>query len=158
VNGYHAMKAAGLPTNTTQVATPSGGLHLYYRVPPAVHTKSAFGGALEKAFGPGLDTRGDGGYVIVPPSIAANGKAYRWSNDLKITDALPVPAHLLCFITKPQRNGRGSKLTDAVTKIATATPGHRHGELNLQSYLVGQAVGAGRIDEKEARPALIEAG
>jgi hypothetical protein len=49
-------------------------------------------------------------------------------------------------------------LAEAVKKIAAAAPGHRHGELNKQAYGIGKAIAAGRIDEAEARAALIEAG
>jgi hypothetical protein len=168
VNGYAALLAAGLPQNTAQVATPSGGLHLYYRAPAGTKIKSATGGALEKQFGPGLDTRGEGGFVIVPPSVSADGKTYRWNNDFKIADRLPVPEHLLKFITKGGKqpakgNGHSGEpltgsLTEAVKKIAEASSGHRHGELNKQAFLIGQLVAAGRIDEDQARAALIEAG
>lgn len=32
-----------------------------------------------RRLGPQLDTRGDGGYVVAPPSIHPNGHAYRWA-------------------------------------------------------------------------------
>ena len=52
---------------TRTVITPSGGRHLYFHgsLPSTV-------GKL----GPGLDTRGRGGYVLVPPSVI-DGREYR---------------------------------------------------------------------------------
>lgn len=161
VNGYAALHAATLPQNTPQVATPSGGLHLYYRQPAGVKVKSATGGVLEKQFGPGLDTRGEGEFVIVPPSVNADGKTYRWNSDFKIADALPVPEHLLKYIAKTKSNGHAPlnrSLSEAVKKIAEASSGHRHGELNKQTFLIGQLVSAGLLDDATARATLIEAG
>lgn len=65
------------PTRT--VWTPSGGRHLYYR------------GSLKtsvRKFGPGVDTRGQDSYVLVPPSVI-NGKEYR--RDVRLADARPLP-------------------------------------------------------------------
>ena len=36
---------------------------------------------------PGLDVRGDGGYVVAPPSIHPNGKQYKW--EVPLTEELP---------------------------------------------------------------------
>jgi predicted P-loop ATPase len=170
VDGYAAMRAARLPLDTPQVATPSGGRHIYYRVPNGTKIKSASGGALEKEFGPGLDTRGEGGYVILPPSVNAKGGAYSSVTNIKLSDALPVPVHLLHLVTKTQPGKRNSargeqhaqsiigSIADAVKAIAAASSGHRHGELNQQAFLLGRAIKAGKVEETEARSTLIEAG
>jgi hypothetical protein len=53
---------------------------------------------------PGLDVRGDGGYVVAPPSIHRNGKQYRW--EVPITGELPeLPSELLTLITSSAPNG-----------------------------------------------------
>jgi hypothetical protein len=36
-------------------------------------------------FRPGVDYRGAGGYVILPPSIGANGRRYAWTKPLRVT-------------------------------------------------------------------------
>jgi putative DNA primase/helicase len=176
VDGFATLQAARLPLETPQATTPSGGLHLYYRVPEGVELKSASGGELARQFGPGLDTRGKGGYVVVPPSVNAAGKAYRWKGEHKIADALPVPEHLLPFVVKGARkpNGAGAaspegtarahreartrSLADAVAKIAAASAGNRHGELNRQAFIIAKLIVKGRVDADEARAVLLAAG
>lgn len=52
-----------------------------------------------ETLGPGLDIRGDGGYVIVPPSLHASGKRYAWelSHLPEETALAPMPAWLLAL-------------------------------------------------------------
>lgn len=45
--------------------TPSGGLHLFFDAPSTLHNTSG-------RLGPGIDTRGAGGYVVAPPSKLVN--------------------------------------------------------------------------------------
>ncbi|MFP2964472.1 bifunctional DNA primase/polymerase, partial [Myxococcus sp. 1LA] len=55
---------------TVVAQTSGGGFHLYFR-----HT-----GLVSKAasIAPGIDTRGNGGYVIAPPSLHRTGERYSW--------------------------------------------------------------------------------
>ena len=57
-----------LPATWT-VGTPSGGRHLYYRQPPGPRLGNTAGRA-----GPGIDTRGWGGYVAAPPTTTPDGE------------------------------------------------------------------------------------
>lgn len=63
-----------LPHVIGKVHTPSGGRHLY------VHPT---GDGNAARFRPGLDYRGAGGYVLLPPSVGANGKRYDWLQPLE---------------------------------------------------------------------------
>src|SRR5574341_1459435 len=60
------------PFETATVETPRGGRHYWFRYPEDVTIASGAG-----KLGPGVDIRGDGGYVIVPPS--ATQKPYTFS-------------------------------------------------------------------------------
>lgn len=60
------------PTWCTE--TGGDGLHLWFRLGNAVVRNSA--GRL----GPGLDVRGEGGYVVAPPSRHRSGRRYRWAD------------------------------------------------------------------------------
>jgi len=80
-----------LHTLTVLTAT---GRHLYFRYPKAAIIRNSAG-----KLAPGLDVRGDGGYVLVPPSIHPSGKAYEW-----LVPALPIadaPAWLLRMVAAP---------------------------------------------------------
>ena len=52
--------------------TQSGGWHLWFKNPEGDMPRNS------AARIPGVDWRGQGGYVIVPPSTMSDGKAYRW--------------------------------------------------------------------------------
>jgi len=58
---------------TLTAETPSGGLHLYFTMPD---TDPPLGNSAGK-LGPGIDVRGEGGYIVLPPS-RINGRAYKW--------------------------------------------------------------------------------
>jgi phage/plasmid-associated DNA primase len=57
---------------TIEALTPNGGRHLYFRAPKDMTIGSSAG-----RLGVGLDVRGEGGYVILPPS-RTNGRRYEW--------------------------------------------------------------------------------
>jgi len=69
---------------TAQVLTGSGGRHLWFRNPEEPIRNSA--GVL----GEGLDVRGDGGYVVVPPSIHESGNPYKWTRELEHVASCPA--------------------------------------------------------------------
>jgi hypothetical protein len=71
-NGLESLElldSLGLPTGY-RVVTPSGGLHVYLLVDEAVRNSVD-----RLADFPGIDIRGDGGYVVGPGS-SINGKMY----------------------------------------------------------------------------------
>lgn len=61
----------GQPPKTARARTGGGGEHLYFRYPKDVEVRNSQG-----YLGPGLDIRGEGGYVVVPPS--RTGEPYEW--------------------------------------------------------------------------------
>jgi hypothetical protein len=68
-----AQDVALVPPTWT-VNTGSGGLHKYYLVPDDLPAPTTNGSVAR-----GVDSRGDGGYVIAPPSIHPNGTPYTWA-------------------------------------------------------------------------------
>ena len=70
---------------TPTASTPGGGTHLYFQFPQENISNNA-------RLLPGIDFRGEGGYVVAPPSINGNGKKYEWQTkmgDVSIAD-LPL--------------------------------------------------------------------
>lgn len=63
-----------LPDTLTTI-TGSGGLHFYYKWPT---DGTVIRNNASTRLGPGLDVRGDGGFVVAPPSVHPNGKQYEW--------------------------------------------------------------------------------
>lgn len=83
--------------------TGSGGQHLFFTHDDRVRNSSS-------KLAPGVDTRGDGGYIIAPPSIHDTGMPYEWIVEAPI---VPVPVWLLAIIeeiAKGKRNGHKGNL------------------------------------------------
>ena len=72
----------------------------------------------------GVDTRGNGGYVLVPPSQVA-GKPYTWAEPLELANRLPVmPAWLLEKVDPVSKGRPGPPLRDSTTQ--DILPGQRN--------------------------------
>lgn len=104
-NGFHSIKEwkekHGEFPETLTCATPTGGIHLYYRVPPEINVKKRSGVL------PGVDIIGDKGCVIAPPSSYEKG-SYVWKNLCKIADANSSVLALMQF--DPSKNSNSSLL------------------------------------------------
>lgn len=79
------------PTTLTSI-TGGGGRHVVYLDP---HRR---GRNTTKKLGVGIDTRGQGGYIVAPPSIHPNGQAYRWA----IAPLRRVPEWVLRALQPPR--------------------------------------------------------
>ena len=82
--GAESLQALPARPITWVVDTPSGGCHDWYRYPAGVELGNTAG-----KLGPGLDTRGDGGYVILPPSVGHNGRRYEWAFRDELAETRP---------------------------------------------------------------------
>lgn len=67
---------------TRRVDTPTGGWHLYFRLPEGIDPLE-FGSSNGKALGPGLDVKGHGGFVLAPGSETEDGP-YELTDSAKI--------------------------------------------------------------------------
>ncbi len=85
-NGYmqiqeHLRDSLVIPTANT----PRGGKHLYFAYPADEGMPISVGTGLI----PTVDFRGEGGYIIAPPSRNGNGHAYAWLDGLSLDDVGP---------------------------------------------------------------------
>lgn len=77
--------------NTILAKTWSGGFHYYFNYPHDIIIKNKAG------IQPGIDIRGDGGYVVAPPSVI-EGKTYEWINHPDKTNIADAPEWLIQLI------------------------------------------------------------
>jgi len=143
-----------LPKTRTH-RTRSGGLHLVFRHNHGIRCTAG-------QIAPGIDTRGDGGYLIWWPAVG-----FPVLCDLS---PVPWPAWLLDVLTvpvtsrEPCSNVRidtsryaSAALRNAAKRIATAFPGHRNNILNAEAYRIGRFVEAGLLNAQEVADALAAA-
>jgi len=163
-NGFDTLDHLGISIlpETPMAHTASGGLHLYFALP--VGGLRNTGGGRGRGIGPGLDWRGDGGYVIVP----SPGSGYRWDPhcNFKIAALAKVPAVLLpreperVAATPPVRPTTGlspyaeKALDSACRNIIGAPAGEQEATLNGECFAIGTLAGAQGIPANFARRAL----
>jgi Bifunctional DNA primase/polymerase, N-terminal/Primase C terminal 1 (PriCT-1) len=94
------LEAAHCALPATVESLTARGRHVWFRHPgpPIKNTASVIA--------PKIDSRGDGGFVVVPPSLHPSGKRYCWSVDSAKALA-PAPAWLVEQLTTPTKgNGK----------------------------------------------------
>jgi hypothetical protein len=161
-------KYGPLPS-TREVITGGGGRHLWFKYTGPIQSTTA-------RIGPGIDTRGDGGYVVAPPSVHNCGRGYVWSVDSADELAIapewllslarkpkPIPiSERACslirprFTSNPGAYGRAALETEIAMLAATA-PGARNGQLNRAAFCLFQLVGGGELDRTQVIERLIGA-
>lgn len=152
-----------LPSGRT-VRTGSGGQHLYFRHPGGLVRNDT-----GRRIGPGVDIRGDGGYVIAPPSCHQSGGTY--SLVARGGELPDLPDWLLAALraapavaTDPPATVTRSSawaraaLDGELDRLGRAAEGTRNATLNRVAFRLGQIVGTGRLDEDEVAPLLVQRG
>ena len=86
---------------TVACRTGGGGRHLYFAHPGGVVRNRA-------GLAQGLDLRGDGGYVVAPPSLHPSGGRYRWEPGRSPWELEPAP--LPGWLRERAAGGRGHPL------------------------------------------------
>jgi hypothetical protein len=86
-------------TLTSSTGRDDGGEHRWFKYPADCEIRNS-----ASRLGNGLDVRGAGGYVIVPPSTHPSGRIYQWANqEHAITDA---PRWFLDLVTAAEKKPR----------------------------------------------------
>jgi putative DNA primase/helicase len=84
---------------TRTADTGGGGVHYLFRYPD-FPVKNSTG-----ELGAGLDVKGEGGAIVVAPSLHSSGKRYRWRNSAAVADAPEWFLRLLRETQRPRANG-----------------------------------------------------
>ncbi len=147
--------------DTRRHKTRSGGVHLLFAMPQGRIIRNSAG-----RIAAGVDVRGNGGYIIAPPSpgylvdeAMAPAPAPAWLLDLidppKAPEApRPAPA--------PRQSGDGTRygmtaLDNECQAILSAADGAKHDTLNRAAFSIGGLVAAGELIEGPAFAALASA-
>jgi Bifunctional DNA primase/polymerase, N-terminal/Primase C terminal 1 (PriCT-1) len=120
---------------TASVETGGGGDHLYFTTSALVRNSAG-------KLGPGLDVRGEGGYVVAPPSVHPDtGLPYSWDNHPDDVDPAPVPGWLEQLLSAKQR-GRARRPVGEWRKLAAygVEAGERN---NATAQLAGHLLARG---------------
>lgn len=143
---------------TCEQRTGSGGRQLLL-----VHPGGTVGN--RSALLPGVDVRGDGGYIVAPPSLHASGERYRWTVRtppaavprwlLAVLErarpacatALQVPSRPLTVGT-PEERYAAAALGRELAALSSAVEGTRNDALNRAAFNLGQLVGGGLLDRQ----------
>jgi hypothetical protein len=158
------LEAEHGPLPDTLTSVTSNGCHLWFAYTGSVPCS-------EGRIAPALDVRGDGGYVMAPPSVHPDGPRYRWTNNKSPAVApewlihltrKPPPGPITSKIVMPSRPIRSGAYGQAaldyeIRELATTIKGQRNAALNRASFSLFQLVGGGELDPGEVRHRLIEA-
>ena len=88
------LEAADGPLPPTVEAITGKGRHLYFRWPAGYDIRNK----QDNPIMPGIDVRGNGGYVLAPPSIHLSGRIYAWSVD-STDEFADAPDWLIVLVT-----------------------------------------------------------
>lgn len=138
VDGFASVRERGLePPRTRAHLTPRGGMHLIYKLADGETCPSDAG-----ALGPGLDRRGDGGYIIWYP---AHGGTI-----VETMEPQPAPS----WLTMPVRTGKDAirivspddaeaLLSSLMDDVRNAIEGERNATVSRSAFILGQLLQAG---------------
>ena len=148
---------------TIEASTPRGGRHLHWRWPtsgPEIRNSAS-------RLGPGLDVLAEGGSVMLPPSVLAHGRGYRWAKNGAHAFA-DAPAWLIALTQPPPPPPRSepkpppdgieryaaAAITSELNRLAGTAEGRRNDQLYRSAAAVAGFVLAGLAPEDWARSEL----
>lgn len=163
VDGYRAFDRAhraGLVAGwQLLVATPSGGMHAYY---PAIPDQAQRSWQAARA---GIDFRGDGGYILIPPStVSENGRGTgyrvrRVNTGLSTTlDADALREFLDPRPTPHRRTDREVERSADVSRLAGWVADRGEGERNRGLFWAACRLSENGVSAPDALDALSAAG
>ena len=151
------------PTLTSRTGT---GWHLWFLAP----TDRRLGNSASK-IAVKVDSRGVGGFVVVPPSVHPSGSQYQWADRQPsavavlpgwLADLLDPPAAPAGPRPVPRRPTHEDKYAAAalareIEELLAAPVGRRNDSLVRASFSLGQLTAAGRLDRRLVLAELLTA-
>lgn len=158
--------------HTPAQRTGSGGEHRLFRM-NGVEVRNSAG-----KIGPGIDVRGTGGYIVLPPSVHPDGGTYEWIDACHPADIDPAdaPAWLYDLLQKKAQESQDKADTVSARlnwsihsayvraavegelgRVLSAPAGCRNETLNKAAFALGQFVGAEALDRGDAEARLLRA-
>jgi putative DNA primase/helicase len=118
--------------DTLKVRTGSGGFHFFFEYPKGLDLRNTAG-----KIAPGIDTRANGGYVVLPSSKHVSGNRYELLDDVR---ALPLPEWLLERLTATKTQPPAKVINFQARERATSGSVIPDGQRNHRLFKVGCAV------------------
>jgi hypothetical protein len=127
--------------HTVRSLTGGGGDHILFEHVPGLRNSAG-------RIAPGIDVRGDGGYVVAPPSLHISGRSYAWNVDHHPLDA-PVakaPSWLIALAQQPApRSADAPSVAPAARWVQAFSQNCSEGRRNdalarLTGYLLGHGI------------------
>jgi hypothetical protein len=159
-----SCRIGGFPATREATTGRDGGTHIYFRTCDPRARNSA--GLLA----PGVDTRGAGGFVVLPPSRHPSGRLYQWSNWYPACEPPEWLLEKLAPPPPPQAGERrplpiGERVTSygraalegLADQMLAAPEGTRHDTLLHVARRAGRLEAAGELDAALAEDVLTEA-
>lgn len=159
LDGYHALqdweRENGSFPDSWMSITGRGGYHLYFKSDTEIKNRA---GIID-----GIDVRGEGGYVVAPPSIHSNGRRYEWEYSPEEYELVEADEAVKAFLNQksdeqgktfimPEQVEQGNR-NDILFKVACALQ-----EKGMSDVAILNAVMAENqerckppLDEKEVR-------
>ncbi|MGA2496914.1 MAG: bifunctional DNA primase/polymerase [Tepidisphaeraceae bacterium] len=145
---------------TIEAITGSGGVHLIFR-----HPGQRIGNSAGRV-GQGLDVRGDGGYLVVAPSLHASRRRYSWRFDPWSYEPALLPEWLLVLMAPPPPpprppvpprpyTGRRTPLDRAVLYVRQMPPAISGSGGHKATFRAACACRRFGLSEEEMRVALL---
>jgi hypothetical protein len=155
---------------TVEQRTGGGGRQLFFAWPQEGHPVKNSASRI----GPGLDVRGQGGYVVLPPSLHPSGNRYAWVPDRSPGALAPAeaPGWLLALArgegdvptpppSRPPAKPDGATaygqkaLAEELSLLAGVGEGQRNDSLNRAAFRLGQLVSGGQLERLPVEAALV---
>lgn len=141
--------------------TGRGGMHLFYRA-GSTEVKNSASRVVQ-----GIDIRGSGGFVVIPPSAHESGRSYHWLSDL---EPAPIPERMVeLFNYREERVVPNTPLVlhekwglaalaAYAHDVETSQPGTRNESLNRCAFLAFGIVKGGHLHYEVAAARMRAAG